>query len=457
MRMFGFKPVDGAAAGDTMPFFWRGQWHVFYLKPPVGSWGFPERTRNDLGHLVSDDLVDWQVLPDAFGPGAPGSPDADGIWTGSLIEHEGTFHFFYTGYNRDHPNQQRICHATSTDLVTWTKDPSNPLFAADPSWYEPIDWRDPFVYRDEATGQFRMLIAARENEGPMLRRGCIALATSDNLEVWTIHPPLWRPRLTHVMECPELFTLGGWWYLVFSRYSEDAQTIYRVSRTQNGPWEGRPLDSLDGRRFYAAKSGSDGHRRVTFAWTHERTGNAGNADWEWGGQFGSPRELDSLPDGTLTCRLPQALVATRGTATKALVDGKWGDWQQRDGTIRCNAVGTYGYAFLDHDRRKMWLETVLEIAAGTHSAGFLIETDDDLTKGHAIAVEPLARRVTLSKWPRAMDPLWQRLAPGEIANPTVDTPLVVRPLAVVPSDNRFLVRLLRAGSMIECFVGDQVV
>ena len=72
-----------------------------------------------------------------------------------------------------------------------------------------------------------MLIAARENEGPALRRGCIAVATSADLKMWQVHEPLWRPRLTHVMECPELFQLGAYWYLVFSRYSEDAQTVYR--------------------------------------------------------------------------------------------------------------------------------------------------------------------------------------------------------------------------------------
>ena len=242
MRLFGFKPDDGAAAGDAMPFHWNGEWHVFYLKPGLGAWGYPDRTRNSMAHIVSRDLVDWKVLPDAFGPGERGSVDGDGVWTGSVIEHEGTYHFFYTGYSRDHANPQRICHATSTDLVHWTKDPSNPLFGPDPRWYEPIDWRDPFIYRDEASGRFTMLIAARENEGPTLRRGCIAIATSADLKTWQVDKPLWTPRVTHVMECPELFRLGDYWYLVFSRYSEQAQTVYRVSRSSHGPWETRALE-----------------------------------------------------------------------------------------------------------------------------------------------------------------------------------------------------------------------
>jgi hypothetical protein len=29
MRMFGYTPAGGAA-GDCMPFYWQGTWHVFF-------------------------------------------------------------------------------------------------------------------------------------------------------------------------------------------------------------------------------------------------------------------------------------------------------------------------------------------------------------------------------------------------------------------------------------------
>ena len=141
----------------------------------------------------------------------------------------------------------------------------------------------------------------------------------------------------------------------------------------------------------------------------------------------------------------------------ASAEGQWGEWRQQDGTIEAEAVGTYGYAFLDLERGDLLMETVIEMDAGTHSAGFLLETDDTLGSGYSIAIEPLRRRVVFSRWPQPMDPLWQRLAPGEIAQPTVDNPLVARHLPIVPTDNSYVVRLLRKESMLECFVGDQVV
>ena len=204
-------------------------------------------------------------MPDAFGPGGHGECDGDGIWTGSVIERDGVFHFFYTGYNRQSASPQTICKATSTDLLTWEKSPDNPLITPDPRWYETVDWRDPFVFRDAATGAFRMLISARLRTARVSTR-LRAVAASDDLDHWEVGPPLASSMLTHCPECPEVFRLGNWWYLVESRYSERMQTVYRVARAPEGPWESRRLDSLDGRRFYAAKSASDGERRMSFAW-----------------------------------------------------------------------------------------------------------------------------------------------------------------------------------------------
>ena len=92
MRLFGYTPERGAAAVDTMPFFHAGKWHLFFSQPPVDAWEYVERARVSTAYIRSDDLVNWEVMPDAFGPGEHGECDGDGIWTGSVIEHEGIFH-----------------------------------------------------------------------------------------------------------------------------------------------------------------------------------------------------------------------------------------------------------------------------------------------------------------------------------------------------------------------------
>ncbi|MDJ8954119.1 beta-fructofuranosidase, partial [Clostridium perfringens] len=93
-------------------------------------------------------------------------------------------------------------------LRTWTKDPTCALLAPEAQGYEPHDWRDPFVFRDERSGQWAMLLAARRAAGASRRRGCTALLTSPDLRQWTVQQPFWAPEAWFTHECPDLFRWG---------------------------------------------------------------------------------------------------------------------------------------------------------------------------------------------------------------------------------------------------------
>lgn len=124
--------------------------------------------------------------------------------------------------------------------------------------YEPTDRRDPYVFYNEAEQRWWMLIAARLDKGPRWRRGCIVLATSEDLLDWSLEArPLYVPGTTYCPECPEMWTAGGRWYLVFSRFSEDVGTIYRLADSPRGPFRAPAHDGLGGRRWYAARSTFD--------------------------------------------------------------------------------------------------------------------------------------------------------------------------------------------------------
>ena len=88
---------------------------------------------------VSEDLVHWEELPTALYPGEGDEPDASGVWTGSVIYGEGKYHAFYTGYCLTAEYQQTICHATSEDGITWTKDAANPVITPMIELYEKLD------------------------------------------------------------------------------------------------------------------------------------------------------------------------------------------------------------------------------------------------------------------------------------------------------------------------------
>jgi len=300
--------VDGPQ-GDAIPFFHDGRYHLYFLEAPAGKLDQPERGRTPWRHVVSDDLIHWEDLGIVLPLGMREEADPDGIWTGSVIEKDGVIHIFYTGGNRPRETPQTICHATSTDGITFTKDRRNPLFGPDTEAFEARDWRDPFVFWREDKQQYWMLVTARSNQGALGRRGVIALCTSPDLETWTVHhEPFYAPGNTWAMECPEVFELGGKWRMIFSRFSEQAATIYREADSLDGPWRTPAHPALDGPRWYAAKSLTDDRgRRIAFGWVHDRRFIADDEDWLWGGDMCLPREIYAGEGDRLNVRLPREI------------------------------------------------------------------------------------------------------------------------------------------------------
>lgn len=297
------RPSAAAAAGDAIPFTAPdGVMHLFYLSSPQGPLDYPGRVRTTWQHACSTDLVAWEELPAAVEPGEEGSYDGGGIWTGSVVEHDGAYHLFYTGHHVGADNPQTICLATSDDLVHFTKHAANPLVAP-PAWCEPVDWRDPYVFWNDEEQCWWMLIAARLADGPPWRRGCIVLATSSDLVRWTVEDePLYAPGTTYCPECPELWPDdAGRWHLVYSRFSEEVGTVTRVADSPRGPFREPERPDLGGRRWYAAKSAPWRGERAFFGWLHDRVTDGGTR-WLWGGDFALPRLATAREDGTLDIR-----------------------------------------------------------------------------------------------------------------------------------------------------------
>ena len=108
--------------GDTMPFYWNGEYHVYYLMNPTGNYQI------NWEHIVSKDLVHWKELPPAlrYEPDDPAGPDGVCIFTGDIVEKDGTFHAWYTSWHpRNREGREFISHATSRDLTHWTKHPEH--------------------------------------------------------------------------------------------------------------------------------------------------------------------------------------------------------------------------------------------------------------------------------------------------------------------------------------------
>src|SRR5262249_21514660 len=51
-----------------------------------------------------------------------------------LVDDQGIYHLWYTGYAVDRPSTMSLGHATSRDGIHWARDPANPVFTG--SWVE---------------------------------------------------------------------------------------------------------------------------------------------------------------------------------------------------------------------------------------------------------------------------------------------------------------------------------
>ena len=187
-------------------YVWDGDvCHAFYLCASRGLIDPNRRHRNtNVGHAISRDLINWEILPDALSPSDGPAFDSWTTWTGSTVKgDDGRWWMYYTGTSReDGGDVQSIGLAVSDDLIHWEKHGTSPLVRADSRYYETLDktlwndeaWRDPWVFKLESDPDlWHMLVTARANHGEPMGRGVVGHATSQDMINWEVQPPLSEP------------------------------------------------------------------------------------------------------------------------------------------------------------------------------------------------------------------------------------------------------------------------
>jgi beta-fructofuranosidase len=286
--------------GDCMPFYHDGLFHFYYLLDEGHHRLFGGRGLHQWAHASSPDLVNWTHHPLAL----PITDDSElSICTGSVFFHDGIYYAFHAVRRPDWT--QRLGVATSTDGIHFTKHPV-PDYAEPPPGYDPLHFRDPFVFFDPSTNAFHMLVTAKYLEHPLpALGGCLAHLVSDDLQEWQVKEPFFIPGFTDAPECSDYFEWNGWYYLL---YSNRLQTRYRMSRNPFGPWQRPAFDLVDSPWMRVLKTAPyHDNRRIGVAWVGTRTNDSDTGAFQWGGHAVF-RELVQLPDGTLGTKFPLEMI-----------------------------------------------------------------------------------------------------------------------------------------------------
>ena len=315
---FHLLPVGNWMNDPNGPIVWRGETHLFYQLNPTGVVSH----RINWGHSVSSDLVHWKHLPVALSP-TPNSPDRDGCWTGSCIEHDGRCFALYTGV-REVPRDQATCKgdtsfletqnlaiSSSPDLRSFIKQPK-PVLPTPPAGLKVTGFRDPAPWRDGDTWYLCIGSGIEDQAGAiLLYRGSSDLLTWEYLHPLFEGPPSSKKSPDPVdsgtmFECPDFFELDGHHVLFFST---ERKVYWHVGHLDRTTLRFTPTARglLDSGNFYAPKSMLDANgRRILWGWVTEARPEAEFVRAGWAGAMALPRVLHVSADGQLTMTVPDA-------------------------------------------------------------------------------------------------------------------------------------------------------
>jgi hypothetical protein len=346
-----------AWAGDCMPFYHDGTFHLFYLfdRHHHGSkWG---QGAHQYAHASSRDLVHWEHHTLAI-------PIVEqwecSMGTCDCIWHDGLYHMFYTDCGsrceyKDKPQQGSwIFAATSADGIHFHKD-LKPL----------VSGGDCTVFRDPATGLFHLI------------RGGGNRLVSKDLRDWQETPGDFVQRRPGTSgECPHQFQWNGWFYFILG-----TNAVWK-SRSALGPWEEMKPTIYDG-LFVPKVAEFTGNRRILAGFLFERG---------WAGHL-ALRELIQYADGSLGIKFPPELIPASGDSVRLPFAATDPDVSGDGRMVKIRAAKGFAAATLSGVPKNIRLTLRIVPQPGAKAFGLCLRGKGQYDGGCELRFEPGRQRV----------------------------------------------------------------
>ena len=233
-------------------------------------------------------------------------------------------------------------------------------------------------------------------------KGVLAEFVSSDLKSWEHKGVFMSMMWDRFYECPDVFKMGDWWYLV---YSEKHVAIRKVqyfkghtleelkacTANDAGIWPDDHEGLLDSRAFYAGKTASDGTNRYIWGWCQTREGNDNTAvgadpnEPQWAGNLVAHRIIQH-EDGTLSLGSVEGIDKKHTSKSSLKVMAK------SDNGVYENA-GNYvqtGDAFVLFNRLNVAnkISFTVKTTDKTDKFGFSLVRGTDSKKYYSIVVNP---------------------------------------------------------------------
>lgn len=287
-----------------------GIWHVYAIYVCISQTPPCDETPKGLMHLTSKDLTHWTEEGYVIPPGSAGAWDSTDIWAPSVVENNGTYYMFYTGVklNGSNVQEQKIGVATSTDLYTWTKSPSNPVLnCANFSWAywngsdtagDRAACRDGNVQWNADAGEWMMTMSSRSATDltPTAKPMTVGVATSSDLMTWN-EEGYYTQTNGYTTESSHLVKHGSTWYLF---WTDNCASGYCLKySTSSSPYSGfsakQNLTAADPAEYASEYYLHDGHEY--FASVADTNIALGFHAITW---TGTPFTLGDIPYGSIS-------------------------------------------------------------------------------------------------------------------------------------------------------------
>ena len=364
--------------GDPMPMFDNGQFNIFHLLDERGKSN--DNGFHPIGLAQSGDLTSYTdrgvVVP--FTPNIAFQDAALG--TGSVVKKGGVYYCFYTGHNSGLKPMEAVMSAKSSDMIGWTKT-SLKIFAKDAgAGFNEDDFRDPHVVWIPGKNEYWMLVATRQSN-----RAVIAKYISSDLESWRYDSVMYKCEYSSVnmLECPDLFQIGNYWYLIFSTQEFTklgGTTRYAMAQSPDGPFTEPMYNTLDSMAFYAGKTASDGKNRYLFGWVRTLRNLSNTGEQDWAGNL-TVHKLIAEADGRLSLSATDA-AKTLISQEKGFDDRSMlvrGDYEIKDGHYILK--GGNSVLLAANMTNRLRVSGKVKYADGTSDFGLVLGSDRALTKG----------------------------------------------------------------------------